>query len=128
MARQERNSVLEASEAVVQALALNDVDRAYRAVLQLSNDLASAPTDALPSLAVRPPEFLPSGWDAFLAAVVEWRLLQAGVEPPRWVLTTVGSSSSWAPPGAVLAPRTEHVPWSFSRRNVYIEEGELDSA
>lgn len=127
MTSEGRNSASAASEAVLEALALNDVTRAYRAVLQLSNDLAGASADALPRLVARPPESLPAGWDGFVAAVVEWRLLHAGIEPPRWVLTTVGSRSAWASPLEVVPARTEHIPWPFLRRNVLIEEGELSS-
>jgi hypothetical protein len=77
---------------------------------------------------MRAPKSLPAGGHVFVAAVVEWRLLQAGVETPRWVLDTVGSHSLWSPPVEVLPARAEHVPWSFHRRNLRIEEGELSSA
>lgn len=124
---QGRNSARNASKAVLEALAVNDLARAYRAVLQLSNDLAAVPADALPQLVTRAPQSLPAGWDAFVAAVVEWRLMKAGLNAPRWVLETVGSPFSWAPPVEVLPARAEHVPWSFRRRNVRVEEGELSS-
>lgn len=128
MATEQRNSALQASCLVAEALDANKLDHAYRGVLQLSNDLASASSSRLRMLVAEPPNWLPPGWDAFLAAVVEWRALQAGVDPPGWSVATIDSTSApWTPPGALLKARAEYIPIPFRRRNVLIEEGELGS-
>ena len=84
-----RNPVVDVSDLVNDALASSEADQAYRTVLQFSNDLASASPPQLQGLVVEPPKPLPAGWDSCIGVVVEWHGLQAGIEPPRWVLGTV---------------------------------------
>lgn len=123
-----RATVAEAGEHVTRAVRLGDTERAYRAVLQLADDLQSAPPYLRLLLAAEPPSLTGSGWDAFIAAVVEWRLNQAGVPVPDWVLSTASSDGSWTPPGSVLPARPERIEPAFLRRGVLVEQDEFASA
>lgn len=124
-----RTTVAEAGDAIVRALAQGDDGRAYRAALQLADDLGSASPYLRLLLAAEAPTLTGPGWGALIAAVTEWRLQQAGLPAPDWVLdSTDHEPSPWTPPGAVLAARESHVPLAFLRRGVLVEEDEFASA
>jgi len=123
-----RNTAAEAAEHLVAALAAGDQGRAYRTVLQLSNDLDTATPYLRALLVAEPAPPVEAGWDAFLAAVIEWRLEQAGLPSPDWISQTAGDRDPpWAPPDALLPARPEHVPAAFLRRGVLVEAAELTS-
>ena len=124
-----RNTVAEASEHVAAALGAGDTARAYRAVLQISDDLHSADPYLRALLAAEPPTATGTGWDAFIAAVTEWRLTQARLPAPDWTQTASSDPVHvWAPPGAIIEARPDHVAEPFRRRGVLVEAGELASA
>jgi transcriptional regulator with XRE-family HTH domain len=123
-----RNTAAEAGEHIARAVASGDSERAYRAALQLADDLGSAPPYVRLLLAAEAPTAIAPGWDALVAAVTEWRLQQAGLPAPDWVLDTIDpDAAAWTPPGAVLAARASRVPPAFLRRGVFVEEDELAS-
>lgn len=124
-----RNTVAEAGEHIAAALTAGDAERAYRAVLQLSDDLNTAGPYLRLLLAAEAPATVGPGWDALIAAVTEWHLQQVGLPAPDWVLHTIDDTAApWAPPGAILPARADHVPEPFRRRGILVEEGELASA
>jgi transcriptional regulator with XRE-family HTH domain len=123
-----RNTAADAAEYLVEALAAGDQVRAYRTVLQLSDDLATATPYLRALLVAEPAPPVEAGWDAFLAAVVEWRLEQAGLPSPDWISETTGDlNQPWAPPDALLPARPERVPAAFLRRGILVEAAELAS-
>ena len=124
-----RNTVAEASGHVAAALEAGDTARAYRAVVQIADDLQTANPYLRALLAAEPAGSTRPGWDAFIASVTEWRLAEVGLPAPDWVLETIGAPDvPWAPPDAVLEARLEHVAEPFRRRGVLIEASELESA
>lgn len=124
-----RNTVAEAGEHIAQALAAGDPPQAYRAALQLANDLGTSTPYLRLLLAAEPPAPVAPGWDALLAALTEWRLQQAGLPSPDWVRDSGDAvTTSWEPPGAVLPARPSRIPDALRRRGVLIEEDELTSA
>lgn len=103
----------------------------FRALIQVADDLADAEPALRVALAVTPPP--PTGHagaDAFLAAVVEYRLTGQGLPCPAWVdepHRTV--SPEWLVSGLEqLADITrEGTPEPFLRRGVLIHEADLVS-
>jgi len=76
----------EAAQAIAGHLRVLDEDRAFREVIQLSDDLGAAPADVRVALVVTPPP--PTGdprYDALLAGVVEEHLLRSRLPVPEWV-------------------------------------------
>jgi transcriptional regulator with XRE-family HTH domain len=124
-----RNTAADAAEHLAEALDAGDQARAYRTVLQLADDLATATPYLRALLVAEPAPRVEAGWDAFLAAVVELRLEQAGLPSPEWITHTTGDlDHPWSPPEAVLPARPDHVPAAFLRHGVLVEAAELASA
>lgn len=104
---------------------------AYRALLQLNNDLASAGPSEAEVLANVEPDPISPEWDAAVAGLVEWRLADIGASLPAWTSRKVRNAAiHWAPWSEirVVEPDPAEVPEPLRRRGVYLEKGELASA
>ena len=124
-----RTTTAEAADHVVAALEAGDSATAYRAIVQVADDLVNAHPYLRALLAAEAPVAIDDGWDAFLAGVVEWRLTQAGLPTPEWIRAQVRDPAvPWAPPSAILPARPDHVPEPLRRRGIQVEADELTSA
>lgn len=125
----DRATAADTAIAIAAHLRSGDTGRAYRTVVQLADDLDDADPYLRLLLTAERATTGDSGWDAFIAAVTEWRLDQAGLPAPAWTLaSTNGPRPTWYPPGAVLPARPDHVAEPFRRRGVLVEADELASA
>lgn len=103
----------------------------FRALIQVANDLAEAEPALRVALAITPPA--PTGHrgaDAFLAAIVEYRLTGQALPCPRWVdEPTRTVTPEWLAAGLTeLAELSrEGTPEPFLRRGVVIHESDLVS-
>lgn len=128
-----RTTVAEASTALADAVRQNNARRAYRVLAQVANDLtAPDPADRF-VLAVEPPTRVSPEWDAALAGVTEWRLRQAALPLPGWVVDEHGNRDwDWTPPisaaAATIPVDLDNVPDPLRKRGVLIEADELASA
>ncbi len=101
-------------------------DVVFRALIALSDDLASAPKATRVALCVAPPA--PCGdvrLDAAIAAVVDYQLSKDRLPIPDWVREPTRTlSDPW-----VVSPYTEpaNVPKPFRRHGVLLSESELAS-
>jgi hypothetical protein len=112
---------------------IEDGDEPYvfRALIQVANDLADAEPALRVALAVTPPA--PTGHrrvDAFLAAIVDYRLSGEGLPCPAWVddpSRTV--TPEWLASGVseLSDLSREGTPDSFRKRGVVIHESDLVS-
>lgn len=104
---------------------------AYRAYIQLNNQLAASSATTQVLLTVTPPRHISREWDAALAALVEWRLTEKGAPVPDWAAENAGlNGEHWAPWPAIrlLDADLDLVPEPFLRRGIWLEAGELESA
>ena len=123
-----RPTAADIADIIGTSLRASDETRAYRAAVQLADDLDSADPHLKLLLTTEPARTGDPGWDAFLAAVTEWRLQQAGLPAPDWVRQTgTPVAAPWSPPGAILEARPDHVAEPFLRRGVLVEAAELTS-
>mgnify|MGYP000094200564 CR=1 FL=1 len=125
-----RTGVLEVSTEIRRALVDGDRRRAFRAWLALNDSLAAEPAVNRVVLTAFPPE--PTGdelYDAALAALVEYRLLEASAPLPSWVEGAPPLRESRLLTGSPYVTEAElgTVPPSFARRGVLIDEISLQS-
>ena len=104
---------------------------AYRAFLQLADDLAAADPYEQFLLTVEEPRRLGNRWDDAIAAIVELRL-PSGSIPPWAARSTAQLDTVWEPqrtpsPLPALTDLSE-APEPFRRRSIAISAGELESA
>jgi transcriptional regulator with XRE-family HTH domain len=127
-----RTTVAEASTALADAVRQSNAGRAYRVLAQVANDLtAPDPADRF-VLAVEPPARVSPEWDAALAGVTEWRLRQAQLPLPGWVVDERGNRDwDWTPPVSAATSSIpvdiDNVPAPLRKRGVLIEADELAS-
>lgn len=128
-----RTTIAEASAALADAVRQNNARRAYRVLAQVANDLtAPDPADRF-VLAIEPPTRISPQWDAALAGVTEWRLRQAQLPLPGWVVDEHGDQNwDWTPPMSVATATIpvdlDNVPEPLLKRGVLIEADELAGA
>lgn len=106
-------------------------EHAYRAFIQLNNQLVTSNAVTQVLLTATPPRRITPEWDAALAALVEWRLGEKGAPIPSWVAETPGlDAGHWAPWPSIRAVDADIalVPAPFLRRGIWLEAGELESA
>ncbi len=105
---------------------------AYRAFLQLADDLAAATPYEQFLLTVEEPRRLGNRWDDAIAALVELRLPEGSVPPWATGDDTAPSKSVWEPQrtrfGLTDLTDLSDAPEPFSRRGIAIAAGELESA
>ncbi len=124
-------SVADAADACRQYLAVGSEDGAYRAVIQLADWLASEHGAERVALTVTPPA--PTGdirYDAFIAGVVEHRLIEESLPHPKWLPTATRLAEPWfVDPSSSDDPTvTAATPPALSCRGVIIDAAELGSA
>lgn len=105
-------------------------ESAYRAFIQLNNELADSSATTQLVLSYTPPRRITPEWDAALAGLIEWRLRQKDTPIPEWVEENTGLDVGHRPPWPsirLIDPDINLVPGPFRRRGIWIEEGELDS-
>lgn len=104
-------------------------ERAFRAVLSLSDGLADAAPDVKLVLCVTAaPLTGDSRFDAAIAAVVEYHLAIAGLPVPAWVDEPERAlSDAWIPDRYAGPDIAEETPEAFRRRGVLLAERELAS-
>lgn len=128
-----KTTVAEASAVLAEAVQQNNIRRAYRVLAQVANDLtAPNPADRF-VLAIEPPAQISPEWDAALAGVTEWRLSQAQLPLPSWVVDEHGNQGwNWTPPlsaaSSFIPVDIENVPGPLRKRGVLIEADEFASA
>ena len=89
-------AVAEAADSTARFLAADNEDGAYRAVIQLADDLAREHGAERVALTVAPPP--PTGderFDAFIAGVVDFRLAAEHLPRPKWLTDGPRLASSW---------------------------------
>ena len=127
-----RTTVAEASATLADAVRNDDIRRAYRVLVQVADDLtAPDPADRF-VLAVEPPGRITPEWDAALAGIAEWRLCQARLPLPGWIVDERGEpDAAWVPPVSAVSTAVpvdlDDVPEPLRRRGVLIEASELAS-
>ncbi len=127
-----RTTVAEASTLLADVVRQKNIRRAYRVLAQVANDLTTPdPADRF-ILAVEPPAHISPEWDAALAGVTEWRLTQAQLPLPGWVVDERGNEDwDWTPPLSAAATSIPidigNVPEPLRKRGVLIEADELSS-
>ncbi|WP_197053013.1 helix-turn-helix domain-containing protein [Microbacterium hominis] len=128
-----RTSAAATSDAVARAEAAGDDRLSYREFIQLADDLASVDGVTRVLLAAEEPVRTETRWDDAIAALVEFRLSEAGAPVPQWVIDRQGSADEpWEPRRAALPlpfpVDISAVAEPFLRRGVLIEKNELQSA
>lgn len=128
-----RSTAAASSDAIAQAENAGDHRLAYRQFIQLADDLAAVDPVTKVLLSAEEPDLTGERWDDAVAALVEYRLAQAGAPIPAWVTARQGEPAApWEPQrSAVPLPFPADitaVAEPFLRRGVLIEENELESA
>ncbi len=106
---------------------------AYRQFIQLADDLIAVDPVTRVMLSAEEPERTGKRWDDAVAALVEYRLTEAGAPLPAWVTRRQGNANvTWEPQRSTrplpIRADVEKVPDPFRRRGILIEENELLSA
>lgn len=124
-------SVSQISLKIADAVSKNQSARAYRLIIQLSDNLKALPPELCLALSITPPSLTgDSKYDALIAATVEFHLIENRLPIPVWIRD---SERKLLKPEAIdtyeknlkdLASRT---PKAFRRHNVLIGESELVS-
>lgn len=122
-------TAVEAAEAVGESL--NDPDRAFREVVQLSDDLVKSDPAVRVALVAAPPASTGDlRYDGLIAGVVEYRLSEDGLPVPGWVHEpSRRAPQEWfvdPTPGTEQLSR-DRSPEPFTRRNIYLDASELAS-
>jgi transcriptional regulator with XRE-family HTH domain len=125
-----RRTVADAADAIYQWLRSREPDRAYRELIQLNDDLASEKGALRVALAVTPPPLVGDRrFDAFIAALVEYRLRPERLPVPEW---TSDASRRLEEPWTVddfAGPEVKAVtPKPFRDRRIFLDPAELTSA
>lgn len=102
---------------------------AFRAVVQLLNDLDGVSLEHAHQLVVEPPPLVDDRYDALLAGAVEWKLNQLQLPVPEWVQETKPLASPWwvYEPLAADVTVEEETPEELRRRGVFVGECDLIS-
>ena len=127
-----RSTVAETADFICRAEADGRPDEAYRAFIQLADDLAaSSPFDRVKLVADDPAPGR-SRWLDALAGLVELRLKEVNLPAPDWACEYRGDPSKPWEPQRSRRPLPVHAdlglsPEPLRRRGVAIEAGELES-
>ena len=120
--------VSETAGALRERVNAGDDAGAYRQLIQISDDLVRTTPATAALLSYVEPVSTGRGWDAAIAGVVEWRLAQKGAMLPEWIHSYgVRVDQKWEPLPTPYEIAPEYVPEPLLRRNVWIEQAELES-
>jgi transcriptional regulator with XRE-family HTH domain len=126
-----RSPVAEHSAEIADRLASGQERHAYRAVIQLADDLAAEHGAERVALAVTPPGTTGDArYDALIAGVTEYRLVEEALPLPRWLTESdVVLGTQWFvdPYSQGDADTVAATPEPLRRRNVVIDASELES-
>lgn len=119
-----RDDAASAAAEIARRLRDGDKDRALRTLIQFDDDLVAEHGLVRGILGLAEPETTKNAvWDAALAAVVAWRLLEGGLPTPEWVdapsrfvSTPRGLEIDVADP----VPPESEVPEEFAKRGVLV--------
>jgi transcriptional regulator with XRE-family HTH domain len=124
-------SAVETASRIAAALLDGSRDGAFRALLDLSDGLASETPLVVAALVVAQPESTGNReWDAALSGTVAYRLRLAGLPPVDWTRHAITDIEQLRAPHLHPlddAPDISHVPPEFLERGILIEEGTLAS-
>ena len=128
-----RTPVATSAAAIAEADDNGDHRLAYRQFIQLADDLIAVDPVTRVVLSAEEPERTGKRWDDAVAALVEYRLAEAGAPLPTWVTRRQGESNvTWEPQRSSrplpIQADPEKVPDPFRRRGILIEANELLSA
>ena len=128
-----RTTAAASADAIAQAEDAGDHRLAYRQFIQLADDLAAVDAVTKVLLSAEEPDLTGTRWDDAVAALVEYRLVEAGAPLPGWVSERRGDAHDpWEPQRAAVPlpfpADITAVAAPFLRRGVLIEENELASA
>lgn len=128
-----RSTAVASVDAIAQAEAVGDHRLAYRQFIQFADDLAAVDPVTRVLLSAEEPDLTGTRWDDAVAALVEYRLVEAGAPLPRWISERGGDPHDpWEPQRAAVSlpfpADVTAVAEPFLRRGVHIEENELASA
>jgi len=124
-------SAVETAARITAALRDDSRDGAFRALLDLSDGLASETPLVVAALVVAQPESIGiRDWDAALAGTVAYRLRIAGLPAADWTRHTISDTRELRAPHLHPlddTPDVSQVPPEFLERGILLEEGTLAS-
>lgn len=128
-----RVSAADTVDEIIEAESSHDSPAAYRAFLQLANDLAAVSAVDRLLLTAEEPRRTGTRWDDAIAGLAEWRLRQLKAPLPEWITIRRGREDDfWEPRRTSFAlplrSDPDQVPEPLRRRGVLIEHSELTSA
>lgn len=110
-------------------LAQGDHSGAFRAVIQLIDDLGAVAPDVAPALVATRPSPVDERYDALIAGVIEWKLHQLNLPIPAWVAEVPPLRSPWwvYEPFAGDQEVRDETPVELRLRQVFVDERDLIS-
>lgn len=123
------NTAADVALAVSIELRDGDTSGAFRAVIQLINDLDSVAPAVTTSLVATRPINVNAQYDALLAGAIEWKLNRLGLPVPSWVQQCPALDSPWwvYEPFTGDADVEKGTPPELRRRGVFVDEIDLIS-
>lgn len=124
-----RATAVELARAIRDALLANESDSAVRFLIQLSDNLVAEDLPYVTSLVTTPADTGDQRFDAAIAGIAEWRLLQRDLPVPAWIQAIGPLSEQWWIDdfGAGDAAVVEATPEPLRRRNVLVDQIALES-
>jgi transcriptional regulator with XRE-family HTH domain len=128
-----RSTAAASADAIARAEDAGNHRLAYRQFIQLADDLAAVDPVTKVLLSAEEPDLTGRRWDDAVAALVEYRLAEAGAPLPSWVTERSGDADEpWEPQRAAVPlpfpADVTAVAEPFLRRGVLIEQNELASS
>ncbi len=121
-------SAADAAEAITRHVRAGDEERAFRTVIQLSDDLTGEHGALRVALTVTPPP--PTGserYDALLGALIDHLLDAESLPRPEWLDTVPTLRETWIVDRFAAEDIEKRTPEAFRRRNIWIDPAELSS-
>lgn len=119
-----RDDASTAAAAIRERLRVGQKDRALRILIQLNDDLVAETGLVRGILGLAEPMTTgDAAWDAAIAALVDWRLGEAGLPAPEWVdaeVRVLAEPRTLDVDPADPTPLPDDVPESFRRRGVLV--------
>lgn len=124
-------SVSQIALKIADAISKNQHARAYRLVIQLSDNLSTLPPELALALSITPPTLThDSKFDALIAATVEFHLSKNILPIPAWVQEPARKLPSRQPVDRFetnLKDLSKRTPKAFLKHNILIDKSELAS-
>ena len=115
--------------ALAESITAGDEDLAYRIVIQIADDLASVdPAVRVALSCLRPGACGDPRFDAFVAGVVEHRLVEVSAPLPSWLSDVPVLDEAWVVDPDDVGDALDGTPPALRRRGVVIGEWELMSS